>query len=90
MRSKRLNQKPVEQEKQIIREKMLGSRTWFAYGALALVFLSSVSADDVLVLTNDNFHNEVGKDRGALVEFYAPWYFMFSFLRLFLFGCLEN
>ncbi|KAF7818157.1 putative protein disulfide-isomerase A6 [Senna tora] len=30
-------------------------------------------ADEVLVLTEDNFEKEVGQDRGALVEFYAPW-----------------
>ncbi|KHG11729.1 Protein disulfide isomerase-like 2-2 [Gossypium arboreum] len=30
-------------------------------------------ADDVLVLTEENFEKEVGQDRGALVEFYAPW-----------------
>ncbi|RYR29436.1 hypothetical protein Ahy_B01g053814 isoform B [Arachis hypogaea] len=29
--------------------------------------------DDVVVLTEDNFEKEVGQDRGALVEFYAPW-----------------
>ncbi|KAK4282729.1 hypothetical protein QN277_014073 [Acacia crassicarpa] len=46
---------------------------WFALVALALVFVSSVSADDVVVLTEANFDQEVGKDRGALVEFYAPW-----------------
>ncbi|KDP23408.1 hypothetical protein JCGZ_23241 [Jatropha curcas] len=38
-----------------------------------LVFASSVFADDVVVLTEDNFEKEVGQDRGALVEFYAPW-----------------
>ncbi|XP_028779501.1 protein disulfide-isomerase like 2-1-like [Neltuma alba] len=46
---------------------------WFALGALALVFVSSVSADDVVVLTESNFDQEVGQDRSALVEFYAPW-----------------
>lgn len=35
--------------------------------------LVAVRSDDVTVLTPDNFENEVGKDRGALVEFYAPW-----------------
>ncbi|KAJ9557385.1 hypothetical protein OSB04_011999 [Centaurea solstitialis] len=39
---------------------------------LALFLISSCVAD-VVVLTADNFENEVGKDRGALVEFYAPW-----------------
>ncbi|KAF3967035.1 hypothetical protein CMV_008926 [Castanea mollissima] len=43
--------------------------------ALSLIFLfaSSVIADDVVVLTEDNFDKEVGQDRDALVEFYAPW-----------------
>lgn len=49
------------------------SQIWvFAFVTLALL-LSSVVADDVVVLTEDNFDNEVGHDRGALVEFYAPW-----------------
>ncbi|TYH04988.1 hypothetical protein ES288_A08G049400v1 [Gossypium darwinii] len=30
-------------------------------------------AADVIVLTEENFHKEVGQDKGALVEFYAPW-----------------
>ncbi|XP_030956450.1 probable protein disulfide-isomerase A6 [Quercus lobata] len=43
--------------------------------ALSLIFLfaSPVIADDVVVLTEDNFDKEVGQDRDALVEFYAPW-----------------
>ncbi|XP_062143972.1 probable protein disulfide-isomerase A6 [Alnus glutinosa] len=53
---------------------MSRSRTWFPSVALALVlFASSVIAEDVVVLTDDNFDKEVGQDRGALVEFYAPW-----------------
>ena len=40
--------------------------------AFVLLFLSA-SADDVVVLSEDNFEKEVGQDRGALVEFYAPW-----------------
>lgn len=53
----------------------------FALGALAFVFASSVSADDdVIVLTEANFDQEVGQDRGALVEFYAPWYICKSIL----------
>ncbi|KAL2323693.1 hypothetical protein Fmac_028072 [Flemingia macrophylla] len=45
-----------------------------AFGAFAfgLLFLSA-SADDVVVLSEDNFEKEVGQERGALVEFYAPW-----------------
>ncbi|KAG9156698.1 hypothetical protein Leryth_006661 [Lithospermum erythrorhizon] len=42
----------------------------------SLVLLSLLSlalGDDVVVLTQDNFDKEVGQDRGALVEFYAPW-----------------
>ncbi|KAF8692541.1 hypothetical protein HU200_039647 [Digitaria exilis] len=29
--------------------------------------------DDVVALTESTFEKEVGQDRGALVEFYAPW-----------------
>ncbi|KAF4354007.1 probable protein disulfide-isomerase A6 [Cannabis sativa] len=52
---------------------MVSSRAFCAIGTLALLFLSSVSADDVVVLTDSNFEKEVGQDRAALVEFYAPW-----------------
>ncbi|KAJ8447790.1 hypothetical protein Cgig2_015153 [Carnegiea gigantea] len=52
---------------------MVRSQIWFAIGTLTLLFISSVFADDVVVLTEDNFEKEVGQDRGALVEFYAPW-----------------
>ncbi|KAJ4727774.1 Protein disulfide isomerase-like 2-2 [Melia azedarach] len=45
---------------------------WLAVGTLTLLFVSAL-ADDVVVLTEDNFEKEVGQDRGALVEFYAPW-----------------
>lgn len=45
---------------------------WVALGAFALIVISA-SADDVVVLTEENFEKEVGQDRGALVEFYAPW-----------------
>ncbi|PSS28856.1 Protein like [Actinidia chinensis var. chinensis] len=42
--------------------------------ALAVFLLSpAFAATDVVMLTEDNFENEVGHDRGALVEFYAPW-----------------
>lgn len=47
-------------------------RILLAIGILSLAFVS-VIADDVVVLTEENFEKEVGKDRGALVEFYAPW-----------------
>ena len=42
--------------------------------ALALLLSPSFADDDVVVLTESNFEKEVGQDRGALVEFYAPWY----------------
>ncbi|KAF8394636.1 hypothetical protein HHK36_020850 [Tetracentron sinense] len=51
---------------------MKKSQIWFAFGTLALLFVSS-RAGDVVVLTEENFEKEVGQDRGALVEFYAPW-----------------
>ncbi|KAL0364839.1 UNVERIFIED_CONTAM: putative protein disulfide-isomerase A6 [Sesamum angustifolium] len=43
------------------------------FGTLAVLLFASAFADDVVVLTEDNFEKEVGQDRGALVEFYAPW-----------------
>lgn len=46
----------------------------FATLALALLAPPLAAADDVVVLTESNFEKEVGQDRGALVEFYAPWY----------------
>ncbi|XP_042516075.1 protein disulfide-isomerase like 2-1-like [Macadamia integrifolia] len=48
------------------------SQIWFAVGTLALLLVAAF-ADDVVVLTEENFEKEVGQDRGALVEFYAPW-----------------
>lgn len=48
------------------------SRIALASFAFAILFVS-VSADDVVVLTEENFEKEVGHDKGALVEFYAPW-----------------
>ncbi|KAJ6404129.1 hypothetical protein OIU84_012339 [Salix udensis] len=47
-------------------------KIWYAFGTLALLAVSAL-ADDVVVLTEGNFEEEVGRDRGALVEFYAPW-----------------
>ncbi|XP_051145426.1 probable protein disulfide-isomerase A6 [Andrographis paniculata] len=43
--------------------------------AIVTFFLvsSAFADDDVVVLTEENFEKEVGQDRGALVEFYAPW-----------------
>lgn len=52
---------------------MAKSQIWFGFALLALLLVSAI-ADDVVVLTDDSFEKEVGKDKGALVEFYAPWY----------------
>ncbi|KAG6508671.1 hypothetical protein ZIOFF_034051 [Zingiber officinale] len=56
-------------------EDMERSQIWFVLGAinLALLFAYAFADGDVLVLTEDNFEKEIGQDRGALVEFYAPW-----------------
>jgi protein disulfide-isomerase A6 len=40
---------------------------------LAAAAVSPAAADDVVALTEADFEKEVGQDRGALVEFYAPW-----------------
>jgi protein disulfide-isomerase A6 len=56
--------------------KMENHQIWIkiALASFAISLLSlTVSADDVVVLTEDNFEKEVGQDKGALVEFYAPW-----------------
>ncbi|KAL2511798.1 Protein disulfide-isomerase like 2-1 [Abeliophyllum distichum] len=52
---------------------MWRSRICLGLGTLALFLFASAFADDVVVLTEENFEKEVGQDRGALVEFYAPW-----------------
>jgi protein disulfide-isomerase A6 len=45
--------------------------------ALLLVLAAAVAApaaaDEVVALTESDFEKHVGQDRGALVEFYAPW-----------------
>ncbi|XP_024963293.1 protein disulfide-isomerase like 2-1-like [Cynara cardunculus var. scolymus] len=51
---------------------MSRSSICFTLATLTLFFLSLAVAD-VVVLTEDSFEKEVGQDRGALVEFYAPW-----------------
>ncbi|WJX13610.1 protein disulfide-isomerase [Trifolium repens] len=56
--------------------KMENHQIWskIVLASFAISLLSlTVSADDVVVLTEDNFEKEVGQDKGALVEFYAPW-----------------
>lgn len=40
---------------------------------LTCSFTISAAAEDVLALTAESFELEVGKDKHALVEFYAPW-----------------
>ena len=37
-------------------------------------FFSIASAEDVVALTDDTFEEEIGKEKDALVEIYAPWY----------------
>lgn len=41
--------------------------------AVASLPLLRASEEHVKVLTVDNFNDEVGGDKAALVEFYAPW-----------------
>lgn len=53
---------------------MWRSEICLALATLALFLFASALADDVAVLTEENFEKEVGQDRGSLVEFYAPWY----------------
>lgn len=57
------------------------SQIWLTFVAVALLLVSAL-ADDVVVLTEENFEKEVGQDRGALVEFYAPWYNLSLYLKL--------
>lgn len=69
--------------------EMERSQIWFAVGTLTigLLFASALADGDVVVLTEANFEKEVGQDRGALVEFYAPWYLRslhFSMSAVFL------
>lgn len=52
---------------------MATSRICFGFATLALFVITSALADEVVVLTDQNFEKEVGQDRAALVEFYAPW-----------------
>ncbi|KAI3448509.1 hypothetical protein Pfo_005174 [Paulownia fortunei] len=52
---------------------MSGSRICLVFATLTLFLVASAFADDVVVLSEENFEKEVGQDRGALVEFYAPW-----------------
>ncbi|MCO5547315.1 hypothetical protein L7F22_000763 [Adiantum nelumboides] len=40
---------------------------------LACVSFTAVVAEDVVALNADTFEHEVGKEKHALVEFYAPW-----------------
>lgn len=50
--------------------------------AFAVAPTALADGDDVLALTESTFEKEVGQDRGALVEFYAPWFAIFSFVSL--------
>ncbi|KAJ9171748.1 hypothetical protein P3X46_015067 [Hevea brasiliensis] len=53
-------------------EKYQRQQIWIVLGILVLLAVSAL-ADDVVVITEDSFEKVVGQDRGALVEFYAPW-----------------
>ncbi|CAA7388949.1 unnamed protein product [Spirodela intermedia] len=50
---------------------------WVGLAAVAVVALAfalpALADDDVLALSEETFEKEVGQDRGALVEFFAPW-----------------
>ncbi|KAI8531665.1 hypothetical protein RHMOL_Rhmol11G0153800 [Rhododendron molle] len=61
---------PAEEREQ--EQEMSSSQICWTLAVLALFLLSSAFADEVVVLTEDNFEKEVGQDRAALVEFYAP------------------
>ncbi|EHA8587577.1 putative protein disulfide isomerase-like 2-2 [Cocos nucifera] len=58
---------------------MARSRIRFSLRTLTLtlspvfVVAAVAAAGDVVVLTDDNFDEEVGQDRGAFVMFYTPW-----------------
>ncbi|KAH9306170.1 hypothetical protein KI387_010574, partial [Taxus chinensis] len=49
------------------------NKAWILAGLAFAFLIVAVRSDDVVALTPDTFENEVGKDKGALVEFYAPW-----------------
>ncbi|KAJ9538269.1 hypothetical protein OSB04_031002 [Centaurea solstitialis] len=51
----------------------MSSRSSICFTLATLALLISSAVADVVVLTEDSFEKEVGQDRGALVEFYAPW-----------------
>lgn len=68
-----LSYKKTKVKDREIEVEMSQFQIWvLAFGTLSLLFSSAV-ADDVVVLTEDTFEKEVGQERGALVEFYAPW-----------------
>lgn len=66
---------------------MTRSQIWITLViTLALFAAAPAIADDVVELTPDNFDKEVGKDRGALVEFFAPWFVSLNYsISLFLY-----
>lgn len=52
---------------------MARSQIWITLAVTLALSAATAIADDVVELTPDNFDKEVGQDRGALVEFFAPW-----------------
>ncbi|CAA6654374.1 unnamed protein product [Spirodela intermedia] len=61
---------------------------WVGLAAVAVVALAfalpALADDDVLALSEETFEKEVGQDRGALVEFFAPGVYILS---IFSFIC---
>jgi hypothetical protein len=53
---------------------MTRSQIWITLAITLALFAAPAIADDVVELTPENFDKEVGKDRSALVEFFAPWF----------------
>jgi hypothetical protein len=58
---------------------MTRSQIWISLAITLALFAAPAVADDVVELTPENFDKEVGKDRGALVEFFAPWFVFLNY-----------
>uniref|UniRef100_A0A452Y1Q8 protein disulfide-isomerase n=3 Tax=Aegilops tauschii subsp. strangulata TaxID=200361 RepID=A0A452Y1Q8_AEGTS len=69
-RSPELAAKQIMATPQIYRKTLLPVILLLAAAAL---YPAAADGDEVLALTESTFEKEVGQDRGALVEFYAPW-----------------
>lgn len=69
---------------------MATSGICLGFATLALFVITFALADEVVVLTDLNFEKEVGQDRAALVEFYAPWYCLSYSLFLYIFFIISD